>query len=94
MKKKEDIQSESGVRNNIMFIAKKQGCEIEAKQIFEKYDRILKNCKNELEYRQIATMGIAELHKLIGCRGELVVNGIEILPADPNFDPEESGIIT
>lgn len=88
MKKK--IKSEAETRRNILALAKSLGCDIEVRKIFERYDKLLKNCTNEVERKQISVMGAAELHRFLDCRGALVVDGQEILPADPNFKPEDN----
>lgn len=75
------IASENDSRKAVLSLAKTQGCYNEALKIFENYDRLLRGCTNDLERKQIAVMGIAELHKLLNVSGALVVDGIEILPA-------------
>ena len=88
MKKK--VKSEAETRKGILGLAKNLGCDVEVRKIFERYDKLLKNCTNELERQQISIMGTAELHRFLDCRGALVVNGQEIIPADPDFKPEDN----
>lgn len=84
------ITPEKKFRKHILIMAKNLGCYMEIKQIMEKYDNILKNCTNELERKQIGTMGIAEIHKYFFLRGALVVNGELIIPAAPDYkEPTE-----
>lgn len=85
-----DIKSEKEFRKDIITLAKKLGCDIEIKQIFDKFDVLLKNCKNLEERKQIAALGAIEIHKFFGCRGGLTINGVEVIPADPTAIPPES----
>lgn len=86
--KKPKIRSEDVTRKTILATAKDLGCDIEVQKIFSRYDNLLKNCTNEVERQQISIMGAAELHRFLDCRGALVVNGQEIIPADPTFKPD------
>lgn len=87
MKNKEKkILSEKETRKRILNTAKRLGCEKDVMQIFDKYDRALKNCTNEQERKHIAICGAAELHNFFYCKGNLVVNGKEIIPADTTDD--------
>jgi hypothetical protein len=79
--KSNKITNEKDTRKGILDLAKRQGCFQEAKQILDKYDILLSNCSNEVEKKHIALNGIAEIHKLLNVQGELLVNGVEILPA-------------
>lgn len=81
--------SETQMRRGILATARGWGCEKDVLKIFDRYDRLLKNCTNPIERYQIGVMGAAEVHKFLGCRGPLVIDGQEILPADENFKPEE-----
>jgi len=75
------ITNEKDTRSSILNLAKLQGCLPEAKQIFSYYDNLLSNCTNKVEQKHIALTGIAELHKLLNVQGELLVDGVEVLPA-------------
>jgi hypothetical protein len=79
------IASEQEFRKKILQTAKRFGCDIEIKQIFARYDNLLKYSKNETERKQIALLGVTEIHKFLGCRGALVVNGELIIPAEENL---------
>lgn len=82
-------KTEAEMRRDILFNAKQLGCYTEALKIFERYDKLLKNCPSELERHQIGVMGAAELHKLLECQKALVIHGQVIVPADPDYkDPE------
>ncbi len=73
-------------RKALMARAKKLGCDRDLQQIFDKFDAALKKCKNDTEIRHIQVVGAAEVHKLFGCRGGLVVNGWTIIPAEPGYE--------
>lgn len=80
-------------RQALMARAKTLGCDGDLRQIFEKFDKALKGCTNEVERRHIQTVGAAEVHKLFGCRGGLVVNGWTIIPAEPGYEDPTGGKI-
>ncbi len=82
------IVGEKETRSKLLALAKNLGCEIDVKKLFNKYDKLLKQCKNKEEYKQIAILGSAELHKFLNCSGALVVNNKEIIPADKNSEIE------
>lgn len=86
-----EVMTEVQMRKNVMKWAKRFGCDLEVKAIFDKYDRLLKASEmsnDPTERRHIAVMGIAELHKYLGCRGSLVVNGQVVIPGDPDAELE------
>lgn len=78
--KQPKIQTEKATRYYIMELAKLQGCEGEVQKIFDRTDRLLRNCSNSVERKHIAIMSIAELHKLLNMQKELVIDGMEIIP--------------
>jgi hypothetical protein len=80
------IKSERETRRDILLLAKEHGCEKDIMIIFDKYDKALHKCTNEQERKHIAHCGAAELHKFFYCKGNLVIDGIEILPADKDDD--------
>lgn len=90
MKKK--IATEAESRASVLKLAKAQGCEPEAKQILDRYTLLLARCTNPAEKKQIATLGLVELHRLLNCQGGLavmnvkdgqIVGGEQILPDNP-----------
>ena len=83
---------EDKMRAAVMRRAKLLGCEQEAKNIFIKYDDLLRRCSNPIERKHLSITAIAELHQLFDCRGELVINGVEVLPATDDL-VEENGIL-
>ena len=78
---KPKIKPEHQTRKEILELARFQNCEIDVRAIFDKYDRILLNCKNDIERKHIAVMAIAELHNALNVTGELIVNGVELIPS-------------
>lgn len=71
---KKKILSEAETRKNILEIARHLGCEGDVVEIFNKYDRLLKNCTNEEEKKAIGLMGNMEIHRLLSSDpGEIVV---------------------
>lgn len=78
------IKNEDKLRKELLHLAKLQGCEAELRQIFQRYDTLLKSCQNAEEAQQIGIMGVAEVHKLLNMQGALNVNGFEILPSKSN----------
>lgn len=82
----DNVTPEKEYRKKILNFSEKYGCRIEVQQIMDKYDKILLQCTNPKEREQIGIMGVAEIHKMLGCYGSLVVNGNLIIPAQ---DPEK-----
>lgn len=77
---------EQETRKRLLATAKKLNCEQDVKALLDKYDRALQNCTNENERKHIAHTGLVELHKFFYCRGNLVADGIELLPADQGYE--------
>ena len=80
------VLSEKETRANILRWARVHGCDGEVIQVFEKFDKALKNCTNEMERKHIAHLGAVELHKLLNCHGALVVDGETLLEAKPGHE--------
>ena len=56
--------------------------------LLEKFQNAVKGAKTPQERQQIASLGIAEIHKTIGCVGGLVVDGVAILPPEVSYQEE------
>ena len=80
------FKNEQKSRADLFATARELGCEQEVKLILEKYERAMLKCTNDQEREHIAITGLAEIHKLMGVRGPLVVNGREILPGEPGWE--------
>lgn len=87
-KKKKAMMSEKQTINAILALAREQGVEEKVKNLIEKFQNAVKGARNEYERKHIAAMGLAEIHKTIGCVGGLVVDGVEILPAETGWDED------
>jgi len=57
--------------------------------LFDKYDELLKRATTEEQRQQISYMGAAEIHRLLGIKGPLVMDGKLIVPPAPDYVPEE-----
>jgi hypothetical protein len=75
MRKK--ILSEQETRRNILDFARTLHCERDIMQIFDKYDRMLKNCTNPMERQAISIAGNEEIHYFLDAKqaGSISVNG-------------------
>lgn len=72
-------KNEKDTRYGILTLAREQGCEPECRKIFDLYDGILKRTMDPIERRQIASLALVELHRLLN-----VQSGLAILTRDPN----------
>lgn len=100
MKKNElKVKTEQQTRKDMLWLAKHQGCETELRQIFERYDRLMRDNPDPVARKQIAVMGSVEVHRLLNVRGGLaimhtnaqgeIVGGDQIIPHDPALDQKE-----
>ena len=83
---KKRVDSEKKFRAHLMATAKRFGGCGELQAIFDKYDKALLRCTNEIERQHIGVAGAAEIHRLFACPGNLVVNGQMVIPALPGFE--------
>ena len=82
MNDKKKVLPEHEVRKRILQTAENLGCKTDVLQIFNKYDKLLRDCKNEEERKQISVMGSAELYRFLHCTSGLQINGNEIIPPE------------
>ena len=54
------------------------------KQLFDKWDRLIANCKNENELKHMKAMACAEVYHAMGYSGGITVGGQVIIPDDRN----------
>lgn len=80
-----NILSEFDTRKSILNMAERFNCKEDVIAILDKYDRALKNCTNIQERKYISACGAAELHKYFYCKGNLIVDGKEILSAESGY---------
>jgi hypothetical protein len=69
----------------IIELARAQGCEDKVRKLLENFQNAVKGARTLRERQHIAALGIAEIHKTIGCVGELVVDGVAILPPEVSY---------
>jgi hypothetical protein len=84
--KKKKIMSERETIASILTLAREQGVEEKVGKLIVKFQNAVNGARTEVERRSIAALGLAEIHKTIGCVGGLVVDGVEILPPDTGYD--------
>lgn len=85
-----NVRNEADSRKNILADAKVFGCLPEVIKCFERYDRMLANCKNESERKDISIMGSAEIYRIMGLKGGLSVDGKDIIPSDDEIKEKET----
>jgi hypothetical protein len=69
------VLDERETRKRLLTHARLIGCEREMLILFSKYDKLIKNCKNDKEREDIAQLACADVYTLLGRGGELYVNG-------------------
>jgi hypothetical protein len=69
------ILPEQEYRRRILSLARKMGQERAILLIFAKYDKLLRNCRDEKERRDIGKLGCVEISNALGAGGALTVNG-------------------
>jgi hypothetical protein len=82
---KPKVQNDKAFINGILAKARQQGVEERVKNILAKCEDNVKGCRSDIERKHIVHLALIEIHKTIGCVGPLVVDGIELLPADPSY---------
>jgi hypothetical protein len=85
MRKRKGKLSENETIKIILNLAREQGCEDKVRKLIENFQNAIKGAKTPLERQQIAFLGIAEIHKTIGCVGGLVVDGVAVLPPETSY---------
>ena len=77
---KNKIASEKKTREVYLHIAKQLGCDGELKQIFDKYDALLRGCTNETESNHMKLLAISEINKLMETQYNLFYEGMNNIP--------------
>ncbi len=80
------VYSEEETKARIFNLAAQQGCLNEVKQTLERYENLLRRCKNIKEKEEISILGNVEIHNLLNIKGGLTVNRKEIIPPDPDIE--------
>ena len=91
---KEDVVIEDDYRRKLIGTARELGCEPELRQLFAKYDALLRNCSNPKEAQAIGALGVADVSRLldnnyVGLGGNITVNGQIII--DDSKDKKDAG---
>ena len=86
----EKVLDEADYRKKLVIVARTMGCLPELLQLFDKYDRLLRTCRNDKEVEAIQVMGIKEISDLLdngymGYQGKLTLH--------QTVDGEEKNII-
>lgn len=68
------ILGERETRKRLLNHARTYGFEKDMMLLFGKYDKLLRNCTNETEVKDISKLGAIEIYKLLGGYGTLVVD--------------------
>lgn len=68
------VMPEDETRRKILNQARRLGCETEIRNIFNKIDKLMRNCTNESERLDIGKMGALEVYKMLGLYGKMYVN--------------------
>lgn len=71
--------------NVILTLARQQGVEEKVKKLIVKYQDAVKGAKDDYQRHHIAAVGLAEIHRTIGCVGSLVVDHVEVIPEDTSY---------
>jgi len=69
------VVSEKESRRRWLNYAKANDLEKEMLLLFAKYDKLMRNCTNDKERKDISKLGCVEFYKLLGAGGELFVDG-------------------
>lgn len=69
------VLDEKETRKHLLAHAKLVNCEGDIQRLFDKYDKLLRNCKNEKERKDIGKLGCDEIYIALGGGGELYVDG-------------------
>lgn len=68
------ILPEYEYRKRLLAMAREFGIEYDMLRIFDKYDRMMRNCPNEDERKDMAKLGILSIHNLLSRGKQLYVN--------------------
>jgi len=69
------LLNEQETRKKLLESGRAWGFEGDLLKIFDKYDKLLKNCTNQQEREAIAAMGAQEINRLLGAADAIEVNG-------------------
>jgi hypothetical protein len=69
------VADERETRKKLLSHARLVGCEKDMLLLFAKYDKLMRNCTNEKERRDMSQLACVDVYRLLGGGGELYVNG-------------------
>lgn len=69
------VVPEKESRRRWLNYARANGFEREMLFLFAKYDKLMRNCTNDQERKDISKLGCVEFYRLLGAGGELFVDG-------------------
>lgn len=69
------VLSEQETRRRLLKHARMVDCERDMLLIFAKYDKLMRNCANDAERKDMAKLASVEVYRLLGGGGELYVDG-------------------
>jgi hypothetical protein len=95
------VASEKETRNKLLSWARQLGYEKDMLILFAKFDKMLKNCTNEEERKDMAKLGWSETLKLMGTYGTFFMDGKMVYSREEdqryslliNKDEQDKGII-
>jgi hypothetical protein len=77
------VLSERETRKKLLTHARMVGCERDMMLLFNKYDKLMRNCTNEKERLDMGKLGAYEMYRLLGGGGQLFVNGQLVADDEP-----------
>jgi hypothetical protein len=69
------VLPEQETRRRILTHARMVGCEKDMMLLFVKYDKLIRNCSNAAERKDMSKLANVEIYRLLGGGGELYVDG-------------------
>ena len=69
------VLSEQETRRRLLKHARLVGCEGDMIKLLDKYDKLMRNCTNDKERKDMSKLGNYEIWKCLGGGGELYVDG-------------------
>lgn len=73
--------NEKETRNRLLGYANRYGMGKGLQEMLDKYDRMIKNCGNDLERQHMKQLALAEIHNFLGFIDGLEMNGEMIISA-------------
>ena len=74
-----EVSDEATMRQGLLNEATKLGCVSDIRMLFDKYDKLLRNCTNPQEREHISRIGVEEVNKVFAWYQQLYENGQPVL---------------